>query len=116
MSPSVPLCHHQHSAGRRCGSPALRNEQFCYHHHPTRPPVPRQPAAQSIAFELLAVIDRISMHRTISEVMMRLADLSLDTKRAGMILTCLQLTATNMQSVPRSGPGPNTDLDLSDLL
>ena len=31
-------CRHIHAAGRQCGSPALRNEQFCYFHHTTRLP------------------------------------------------------------------------------
>ena len=29
-------CRHIHAAGRQCGSPALRNEEFCYFHHTTR--------------------------------------------------------------------------------
>jgi hypothetical protein len=32
------LCRHIHTSGRRCGSPALRGEPFCYHHHTTRRP------------------------------------------------------------------------------
>src|ERR1017187_8418857 len=38
MSASHPSCHHLHSTGNRCGSPALRGEQFCFYHHPTRRP------------------------------------------------------------------------------
>ena len=41
MSVSCPTCHHLHPTGNRCGSPALRGEQFCFFHHPTRrPPYP----------------------------------------------------------------------------
>ena len=40
MNASRPPCHHLHPTGNRCGSPALRGEQFCFYHHPTRrPPV-----------------------------------------------------------------------------
>lgn len=121
MNPSTPLCHHLHPTGRRCGSPALRNEQFCYNHHPTRPAVSRkrpvaQSDAQSVAFELPPVIDRATLHQTLCEIMMRLADLSLDPKRGGMLITCLQLAAANMQSGPRSGLGSDAGLDLSSIL
>jgi hypothetical protein len=31
-------CRRVHADGRQCGSPALRSEAFCYHHHTTRHP------------------------------------------------------------------------------
>jgi len=34
------LCRHILPAGRRCGSPALRGEQFCYYHHSALPRPP----------------------------------------------------------------------------
>jgi len=37
---TLTLCRHFHASGRRCGSPALRGEQFCYYHHPNRRPGP----------------------------------------------------------------------------
>src|ERR1700733_11797774 len=37
-------CRHIFTDGRRCASPCLRQEEFCYYHHTTRRPVadPRQ--------------------------------------------------------------------------
>ncbi len=32
-------CRHIFTDGRRCGSPCLRHEDFCYYHHTTRRPV-----------------------------------------------------------------------------
>src|ERR1700751_5833180 len=32
----VPLCRHLLSSNKTCGSPALRGQHFCYHHHPSR--------------------------------------------------------------------------------
>jgi hypothetical protein len=121
MNRSIPLCHHLHSTGHRCGSPSLRNEQFCYHHHPTRPAVRRQrlvaqPGAQSVAFDLPPIIDRVTMHQVLCEIIMRLADGSLDPKRGGMLINCLQIAAANMQSGPRSGPYTNPGLDPSNLV
>jgi hypothetical protein len=88
---SIALCHHIHSTGKSCGSPALRGEQFCYHHHPTLRP-PRHAAART-AFHLPPITDREDFQIAISEVMRRLADNSLDTKRAGLILHCLQMAS-----------------------
>jgi hypothetical protein len=34
----APTCHHLFPDHHRCGSPALRNEPFCYFHHPQRTP------------------------------------------------------------------------------
>jgi hypothetical protein len=34
-------CRHIHAAGHQCGSPALRNEHFCYYHHTPLPGTPR---------------------------------------------------------------------------
>ena len=32
------LCRHVHTNGNRCGSPALRAQNFCYYHDRTRLP------------------------------------------------------------------------------
>ena len=45
------LCRHIHTSGRRCGSPALRGEQFCYYHHTTCRPGPRYRGAHPSAYE-----------------------------------------------------------------
>jgi len=34
----IATCHHLFPDQHRCGSPALRNEPFCYFHHPERKP------------------------------------------------------------------------------
>jgi hypothetical protein len=99
MSKSIPaaLCHHLHAAGNRCGSPALRDEQFCYHHHPTRSRSRRtQLDASETAFRLPPVVDQTSYQINLAEIMMRLADNSLDIKRAGLLLHCLQMSAKNL--------------------
>ena len=35
----APTCHYVFPDDHRCGSPSLRNEAFCYFHHPDRQPV-----------------------------------------------------------------------------
>ena len=87
-------CTHLHPDGRRCGSFALRGEPFCYHHHPARP-IARGPrhAAGKAPFGLPVICDRRSLQVALAEVALRIADNTLDTKRAGILMQCLQVAA-----------------------
>ena len=96
-SASYPICTHSHPTGGRCGSPALRGEQFCYHHHPTRRP-PQRITTRGAVFTLPPIEDREDLQFALSEIMCRLADNTLDTKRGGLLLQTLQMTAVNLGS------------------
>jgi hypothetical protein len=87
-------CTHLHPSGHRCGSFALRGEPFCFHHHPERP-LARRAAHPSGAtpFGIPIPVDRRSIQIALAEVAMRVADNSLDVKRAGLLLQCLQVAA-----------------------
>jgi hypothetical protein len=37
----VPLCQHVKPDGRRCGTPAIRDHKYCYHHTTVRKLVPK---------------------------------------------------------------------------
>jgi hypothetical protein len=87
-------CTHLQPAGHRCGSFALRGEQFCYHHHPSRPPARHTRAAAAKAPFALPVISNLrAVQIALAEVALRIADNTLDTKRAGLLLQCLQTAA-----------------------
>ena len=87
-------CTHLHSAGHRCGSFVLRGEQFCYHHHPSRPPARLTRAADAkAAFSLPTLCSRRAVQIALAEVAMRIAGNTLDPKRAGLLLQCLQTAA-----------------------
>ena len=116
MSASCPTCHHLHPAGKRCGSPALRGEQFCFYHHPTRrPPVRTRPA--HTAFYVPAIADPETLQMALSEVIRRIADTSLDTKRARLLLSTLQMAKANLSSMPGQSAShfPAASLDFPDL-
>jgi hypothetical protein len=55
----APVCRHTLATGRRCGSPCLRGEHFCYYHHTnrrlTRARKPRQPSRSAPKIEKPAV-------------------------------------------------------------
>jgi hypothetical protein len=91
---SFPICSHLHTTGKRCGSPSLRGEQYCYYHHPTRRPA-RRPKAH-VPFTLPLITDRTALQIALCEVMARLADNTLDLKRAGAILQTLQMAGAQL--------------------
>jgi hypothetical protein len=110
-------CHHLHVTGKRCGSPALRGEQFCFYHHPTRRPPTR--TTPRTAFHLPPITDPEELQIALCEIISRIADNTLDPQRAGLLLASLQMAKANLAAVPahrpeRSFPGA-ASLDLSDL-
>ena len=101
MSASHPSCHHLHSTGNRCGSPALRGEQFCFYHHPTRRPPraagrkPRLPA-----FHLPTLVDRVSIQRALAKVVSRVIGGWLDPAPARLIVFGLQFVNETLPGDP----------------
>ena len=91
MSESGPICHHTKTNGEPCGSPALRGEQFCYYHHPTR----RRPRAAGRkprlpAFHLPNLVDRASLQSALAKVVSRVISGRLDRPTASLIVYALQ--------------------------
>ncbi len=83
------LCRHILTSGRRCGSPALRGEPFCYYHHTTRRPAPRHRGVHPAhaIFELPAIDDRAGVQFALAQILARIATDQLDHKRSGRLLT-----------------------------
>jgi hypothetical protein len=86
---------------RRCGSPALRGESFCYYHHPTRAPVrnlherrARRLARQ--AFTLDYPTNQDELQFVLRDLVTRLAANEIDPRRAGQIIYALQTAARGM--------------------
>ena len=81
------LCRHIHTAGNRCGSPAMRNRQLCYFHSTTRqlPMHIRMPPNEAI-FRMPYIEDRASIQHALATIMCHIASNSLDSKRAGLLL------------------------------
>jgi hypothetical protein len=95
-------CHHLHPTGNRCGSPALRGEQFCFYHHPTR----RRPRAAGRkprlpAFHLPNLEDRASIQRALAKVVSRVVSGRLDRATARLIAYSLRGANENLPGDPR---------------
>jgi hypothetical protein len=101
-------CRHIFTDGHRCGSPCLRNEEFCYYHHTTRLPIQDAAArkARLGTFELnpADLSDRSGVLHAIALVLERIAANELDPRRAGLLLYGLQ---TAVIALPK--PQPNAE-------
>lgn len=91
-------CRHVFTDGHRCGSPCLRNEDFCYFHHTSRRPI--QDAAKrrrrQSRFPVRMPEDRTAIQLTLGEVLQKLANNELDPRRAGLLLYGLQIASLNL--------------------
>jgi len=96
-------CRHIFSAGRQCGSPCLRTEQFCYFHHTTRRPVtdPKSRAARTGVHDLPVPEDRDSIRAAIAQVMHAIAHNNIDPRRAGLLLYSLQIALCALPHEPK---------------
>ena len=94
-------CHHyQAPSGQRCGSPALKGEYYCYHHHikhATRNQHRVLIDPEITCMELPPIEDRASIFIALAAVAHRLAENTIDTRRAGLMVYTLQVA---MQALP----------------
>ncbi|ADW68891.1 hypothetical protein AciX9_1845 [Granulicella tundricola MP5ACTX9] len=112
-------CRHIHTDGRRCGSPTLRHEHFCYYHHTTRKPIPRADLEARYAdqnrcapFDLPIPEDRAAIQLAIGEILRRIAANQLDNRRAGLLLYGLQIAATNLPPQRQPATEPKAEREL----
>jgi hypothetical protein len=100
------LCHHafpstSSAPHRRCGSPALRGESFCYYHHPTRKVVsnPNERRARRTARQSFTVplpTNRQQLQLSLVHIMQRITTNQIDLRRAGLLLFALQAAGHNL--------------------
>ena len=96
-------CRHIHADGRRCGSPAMRGEPFCYQHHTMRRPschldIP----ADGATFALPLIEDRAGIQHALSEVLTRIAARAIDPRHAALLLYGLRIASANLPRESRA--------------
>ncbi len=95
-------CRHIFTSGKKCQSPALKAEDFCYFHHKTR----RRPSPQNQPYEpytepkettldLSPLEDADAIQLAISEVVLALAANRIDPRRARILIYGLQVASQN---------------------
>ena len=91
--PNVRSCTHIKVTGVRCGSPALRGEQFCYFHQRMLRGVRTPP--QSRLHPIALIEDEESIQAALMEVINALMRNTIDLKRATLILRALHIAVKN---------------------
>jgi hypothetical protein len=101
--PSYPLeirrCHHIKVNGTQCGSPALRQEQYCYFHmrwHASRMSVLLKERENWIA-GLPTLEDANSIQVGLAEVMRLLVTKEIDHRTGALLLYAMQTASVNMK-------------------
>ena len=97
VQPSVRVCTHIKVTGVRCGSPALRGEQFCYFHQRMVRGVATPPNARLHPIALIESEEAIQA--SLMEVINALARNSIDLKRAELLLRALHIAVRNARRV-----------------
>ena len=94
-------CHfYQAPSGQRCGSPALKGEYYCYHHHLKHAKRNQRRVLidpEITCMEIPPIEDRASIFIALAAVVHRLAENTIDTRRAGQMIYGLQVA---MQALP----------------
>ena len=108
-------CRHIFTDGRRCASPSLRQENFCYFHHTTRRPITpeiqkerRRTTARLNEFHLPLPEDRSAIQSSIGIILQNIANNDLDPRRAGLLLYALQIASLNL---PKQQPQDEEDAE-----
>ena len=103
-------CHHyQAPTGQRCGSPALKGEYYCYHHHikhANRNSRRILIDPEITCMEIPPIEDRASIFTALAAVLHRLAENTIDTRRAGQMIYGLQVAMRALEPPrPAANPG-----------
>ena len=104
--PNVKLCTHIKVTGVRCGSPALRGEQFCYFHQRMMRGVQTPPDARLHPVALIE--NEEAIQASLMEVINAIARNTIDLRRADLILKALHIAVKNSRRVrfDRLKPAP----------
>ena len=96
-----PRCEHVKSNGTRCGSPALRDQIYCYFHHIWRnhqnDRQPFTPDPNGMVWSLPILEDPDAIQMAIQLVLDSVLCNKMDLKRASILLYGLQTAAANIR-------------------
>jgi hypothetical protein len=95
-------CRHIFTSGKKCQSPALKDQSFCYFHSNTRKrPAPKDEAyepyiaPQDTAHNLPPLEDADAIQLALSDVVLALAANRIDPRRARILIYGLQVASQN---------------------
>jgi hypothetical protein len=109
-SSSAPRCRHIKVNGTQCGSPALRNKNFCFYHQQNRPVTvdcyynPEEYATGEIVLPVFE--DAHSIQTVIRQVVQMVLQKRLERKTASVLLYALQIASSNLKRMELEKPQP----------
>ncbi len=120
MSSEAPTCQHIKTNGTQCGSPALKDNQFCYYHQHCRPLTWTYQCGSyrnysQTEFTLPVLEDAHAIQMTLRQVVELVLQHRLDDKKAGLVLYALQIASSNLKRFEREQPKPEqvvTDVEI----
>ena len=106
---AAPRCRHIKVSGTQCGSPALRNKNFCFYHQQDRPLTVEcysegPYATGEIALPLFE--DAHSVQAVIRQVVQMVLQKRLERKTASLLLYALQIASSNLKRMELEKPQP----------
>ena len=111
----VPRCQHIKTNGTQCGSPALRNGEYCYFHRRWRmTTVDLSHSAHHVTTEFVLPVleDADSIQITLGQIMRMIVCRQVDTKSAGLLLYALQIASANLRRTQFEPYHRNVTVDL----
>jgi hypothetical protein len=110
-SPAAPRCRHIKASGTQCGSPALRDKNFCFYHQWNRPRLtdcyykPEEYPTGLIALPVFE--DAHSIQTVVRQVVQMVLQNCLERKTAGTVLYALQIASSNLKRMEIEKPQPD---------
>ena len=112
-SSSYPICVHIMPGGRRCGSPAMRGDDFCFYHNNVDRRVPRvnfmmylsdpQPERNpNHQYEVPYIEDPESLQIAFTQFLHAVSEQHVTTDRAWLLLSALHGAARNLRLLERA--------------
>ena len=112
-SSSYPICEHILPGGRRCGSPAVRGDDFCFYHRNVHRRVPEvnfmmyltdpQPERNpNYQYAMPYIEDPESLQMAFTQFLHSVTEQHLSTDRAWLVLSALHGTARNLRLLERA--------------
>jgi len=106
----IARCQHIKTSGAQCGSPALKEKDFCYYHQENRT-VPAEIYLDGECYAdrqimLPPLEDAHAIQTMLRHVMQMMMQRRIDRKDAGLMLYALQIASGNLKQMEAEKPGP----------
>jgi hypothetical protein len=108
-SQAAPRCRHIKASGTQCGSPALRDKNFCYYHQQHRPWTVECYSESKWAtgeITLPYFEDAHSIQSVIRQVVQMVMQKRIERQTASLLLYALQIASSNLKRMELEKPQP----------